>query len=279
MDVSVVVADKFCCRDSLGRLVKMASNSADSYKGVGKSSMKSFQEKMNKLKHQLKETEDRVNKCKEETLAARWREHDAKLKMRAMSESINETEEKIRKIEIRISEQNDRRKEIAEKSRENFRVKEVLEGSDINIEQMMRELHDAQQHTMEVKKMNKGLLKVAAILEPKIESAERRAQKASDRAFLINQKLTVHRYLAERRPEGLAEPDQEIKAPLSEQEAKIMSLREKIKSAILRRREAERRRCLLQRKMDVLEQALANYKRRNLEFQVSKRELLSSNFY
>ena len=257
----------------------MASDLADSYKGAGRSSMKSFQEKMNKLKHQLKETEDTVNKYKEETLAARWREHDAKLKMKAMSERINETEEQIRKIEIRIAQQNNRRKEIAEKYRENGRVKEVWEGSNINIERMMHELHDAQQRTMEVKKMNKGLLKVVAVLEPKIENAERRAQKASDRAFFINQKLTVHRYLAEKRPEGLPQPDEEMKAPQSEQEAKIMSLREKIKGAILRKREAERKRCALQRKMDVMEQALENYKRRNLEFQVSKRELLSSNFY
>ena len=259
--------------------IRMASDLADSYKGSGRASIKSFQEKMNKIKRELKETEDRINMCKEETLAARWREHDAKLQMRAMSEKINETEEQIRKIEDRITYHNDRRKEIAEKYRENGRVKNALEGSSVDIEQMMRELHDAQQHTMEVKKMNKGLLKVVAILEPKIEKAEQRAQRASDRAFLINQKLAVHRYLSEKRPEGLPAPDEEMKAPQSEQEAKIMSIREKIKGAILRRREAERKRGALERKMEVMEQALENYKRRNLEFQVSKRELMSSNFY
>ena len=37
--------------------------------------------------------------------------------------------------------------------------------------------------------MNKGLLKVEAILEVKIEKAERRAQKASDRAFVLSQKI------------------------------------------------------------------------------------------
>lgn len=257
----------------------MASGPADSFKGALRSSMKSFQEKMNTLKAELRETEDKINKHKEETLAARWREHNAKLQMKAMSEKISEIEEQIRKTESRIDYQNGRRKEIAEKSRENGRVKNDLEGSSIDIEQKMRELQEAQKHTAEVRKMNKGLQKIVAILEPKIESAERREQKASDRAFLINQKLTVHRYLAEKRPEGLPEPDEEIKAPMSEQEAKIMSIREQIKGAVLRRRESERKRAALERKIEVTEQALGNYRRRILDFQVSKRELLSSNFY
>lgn len=257
----------------------MDSDLTDSYKGAVKSSMNSFKEKMNNLKCKLKEAEDRFSKCKEETLAARWKEHNAKLKMRAMSERISEIEEQIRKIESRITYHNDRRKEIAEKYRENGRVRNILEGSSIDIEQMMRELHDAQNHTIDVRRMNKGLQKVVAILEPKIESAERRAQKLQDRAFLLDQKIAVHRYLAEKRPEGLPVPDEETKAPLTEQEAKIISIREKIRGSILRRREAERKRCTLERKMEVMEQALENYRRRNLEFQVSKRELLSSNFY
>ena len=257
----------------------MASYVQESYKEASKVSRKSFQEKMNKLKLGVKETEDKVKKYKEETLAVRRREQSAKLKMRAMSERMMETEEQIRRVEVRIAQQNSRRNEIAEKLRENGRVKEVWEGCKIDIEQKIQELHEAQQHTKEVQKMNKGLLKVQAILEVKIEKAERRAQKASDRAFVLSQKIAVHRYLAEKRPEGLPEPDEETKLPLSEQEAKVVNMREKIKSAILRQRDAERRKCTLEKKIDVIGQALENYKRRNLEFQISKRELLSSNFY
>jgi len=240
--------------------------------------MKSFQEKMNKLKRDLKEAENKVNGFKKETLAARWREHEAKLKMKEMSEKISDTEEQIRKIESRIAYQNGRRKEIAEKYRENGRVTNVLEGSAIDVEEMMRKLHDTQEHTMEVRRMNKGMQKVVAILEPKIEKAERREQKALDRVFLISQKLTVHRYLAAKRPEGLPSPEEDF-VPQSDQEARIVGLREKIKGAILRKREAEKKRYALERKMHVMEEALENYKRRNLQFQISKRELLSSNFY
>ena len=250
----------------------------DIQKGTARFSMKSFQEKMNKLKRDLKETENKVSEYKKETLSARWREHDAKLKMRETSEKISDTEEQIRKIESRIAYQNGRRKEIAEKFRENGRVKNVLEGSAINVEELMRKLHDAQQHTMEIRKMNNGLKKVVAILEPKIEKAERREQKAVDRAFLISQKLTVHRYLAEKRPEGFSSPEEDL-IPQSDQETRIVDLREKIKAAILRRRQAEKKRYALERKMQVIEEALENYKRRNLQFQISKRELLSSNFY
>ena len=250
----------------------------DIQKGTARFTIKSFQEKMNKIKHDLKETEDRTNTYKKETLAARWKEHHAKLKMKEMSEKMTETEDQIRKIEGRIAYQNGRRKEIAEKFRENGRVTNVLEGSAINIEEMMRKLHATQQRTADLRRMNKGMQQVIAILEPKIEKAEKREQKAHDRAFLISQKLTVHRYLAEKRPEGLQSPEEDF-VPHSDQEAKIIGLREKIKGAILRRREAEKKRCALERKMQVMEEALENYRRRNLQFQVSKRELLSSNFY
>lgn len=257
----------------------MALDLVNSYTGVGKSTMSSFREKMSKLKQEVRETEEKTKKCKEETLAARWREHNAKGQMKAMCERMSEIEEQIRKVEIRIDYQNARRKEVAEKSRENFRVRNDLEGSSINLKQMMRDLEEAQQHTLEVKKMNRGLQKVVAILEPKIEKAERQEQKASDRAFLISQKLTVHRYLAEKRPEGLPLPDEEMTAPMSDQEAKIMNIRGKIKGAVLRRREFEKKKVALERKMEVMQQAMDNYKRRILDFQVSKRELLSSNFY
>lgn len=250
----------------------------DIQKGTARVTMKSFQEKMNKLKRDLKETEDKVNGFKKDTLAARWREHDAKLKMKEMSEKIFDTEEKISKTESRIAYLKGRRKEIAEKFRENGRAKNVLEESAIDVEELMRKLHNVQQHTMEVRKMNQGMQKVMAILEPKIEKAERREQKAVDRVFLISQKLTVHHYLADKRPEGFAAPEEDL-IPQSDQESRIVGLREKIKSAILRRREAERKRYALERKMQVIEEALENYKRRNLQFQVSKRELLSSNFY
>ena len=257
----------------------MALDLVNSYTGVGKSTMSSFREKMSKLKQEVRETEEKTKKCKEETMAARWREHNAKVQMKAMSERMSEIEEQIRKVETRIDYQNARRKEVAEKSRENFRVRNDLEGSSINLKQMMRDLEEAQQHTLEVKKMNRGLQKVVAILESKIEKAERREQKALDRAFLTSQKLTVHRYLAEKRPEGLPLPDEEMKAPMSDQEAKIMNIRGKIKGAVLRRREFEKKKVALERKMEVMQQAMDNYKRRILDFQVSKRELLSSNFY
>ena len=136
----------------------------DFHKGAVRSSIKSFQEKMNKLKRDLKETEDKVSTYKQETLAARWREHNAKLKMKEMSEKISEAEEQIRKIESRIAYQNGRRKEIAEKYRENGRVTNVLEGSTINVEEMMRNLHDTQKRTMEVRKMNKGMRQVMDVL-------------------------------------------------------------------------------------------------------------------
>lgn len=260
-------------------LVKMPSDAYESYKEAGIASRKLFQEKMTKLKRELKETEEKLNKYKDETTAARWKEHNAKLKMRAMSEEMGEIEEKIRRIEDRIAQKNSRRKEIAEKYRENLRVKQVWEGFTSDIEQKMRELHEAQQHTMEVQRMNKGLSKVITVLEHKIEKAENRASKASDRAFVLRQKLAVHRHLTERRPERLAQPDEKTLAPMSEQEAKIMEMQKSLEDAVLRRREAEKKRCALQRKIDIMEQALQNYKRRNLEFQVSKRELLSSNFY
>lgn len=256
----------------------MSSVVKDAYKGTARSSIKSFQEKMNKLKSDLKETENKINQYKQETLAARWREHDAKLKMKEMSEKISETEEKIRKIEGRIDYQNGRRKEIAERYRENGRVATVFEESTINVEEMMRKLHESQQRTMELRKMNKGMMQVISILEPKIENAERREQKALDRAFLISQKLSVHRYLAAKRPEGMSSPEEDV-VPQSEQEAKVISIREKIRGAVLRKREAEKKRYALERKMKVMEEALDNYKRRNLQFQISKRELLSSNFY
>ncbi|XP_078383518.1 uncharacterized protein LOC144666037 [Oculina patagonica] len=250
----------------------------DIEKGTARFSIKSFQEKMNKLKRDLKETEEKVNTYKQETLAARWREHNAKHKMKEMSEKITEVEDQIKKIESKIAYQNGRRKEIAEKYRENGRVTNELEGSTINIEEMMRKLHDTQQRTIEVRRMNKGMKQVAEILEPKIEKAEKREQKAVDRAFLISQKLTVHRYLAAKRPEGLPAPEEDF-VPHSDQEAKVLALREKIKGAILRKREAERKRSGLERKMQVMEDALENYKRRNQQFQISKRELMSSNFY
>ena len=72
-------------------------------------------------------------------------------------------------------------------------------------------------------------------------------------------------------------PEEEL-VPQSDQEAKVISIQEKIRGAILRRREAEKKRCTLERKIQVMEKALDNFKRRNLEFQTSKRELLSSNF-
>ena len=56
----------------------------------------------------------------------RRREQSAKLKMRAMSERMMETEEQIRRVEVRIAQQNSRRNEIAEKLRENGRVKRSL---------------------------------------------------------------------------------------------------------------------------------------------------------
>lgn len=253
-------------------LVKMPWDAYESYKEAGIASRKLFQEKMTKLKRELKETEEKLNKYKDETTAARWKEHNAKLKMRAMSEEMGEIEEKIRRIEDRIAQKNSRRKEIAEKYRENLRVKQVWEGFTSDIEQKMRELHEAQQHTMEVQRMNKGLSKVITVLEHKIEKAENRASKASDRAFVLRQKLAVHRHLTERRPERLAQPDEKTLAPMSEQEAKIMEMQKSLKDAVLRRREAEKKRCALQRKIDIMEQALQNYKRRNLEFQVSKRD-------
>lgn len=259
-------------------VVRLPSNIMDINKGTVRLSIKSFQEKMNKLKRDLKEAEDKVSTYKQETLAARWREHNAKLKMKEMSEKISEVEDQIRKIESRIAYQNGRRKEIAEKYRENGRVANVLEGSTINVEEMMRELHDTQRRTAEVRKMNKGMQQVTATLEPKIEKAERREQKAVDRAFLISQKLTIHRHLAQKRPEGLPSPEEDF-VPHSDQEAKIIGLKEKIKGAILRRREAEKKSRGLERKMQVMEEVLENYKRRNLQFQISKRELLSSNFY
>lgn len=256
----------------------MSSDVTDTLKGAAKFSIKSFQEKMNKLKRDLKETEDKTSMSKEETLAARWREHNAKHQMKAMSERISDIEEQTRKIESRIAYQNGRRKEIAEKYRENGRVTNVLEGSTVDIEEMMRKLHDTQQRTMEVRRMNKGMLQVVSLLEPKIEKAERREQKAIDRAFLISQKLTIHRYLAEKRPEGLPSPEEDF-VPHSEQEAKIIGIRDKIRGAILRKREAEKKRSGLEKKMHVMQEALDNYKRRNQQFQISKRELLSSNFY
>lgn len=255
----------------------MSSVVNNGYKGTARNSIKSFQEKMIKLKSDLNETENKIKQHKQETLSARWREHEAKLQLKELSEKISEKEEKIRKIEDRIHYQNGRRKEIAEKYRENGRVANVLEESTINVEEMMRKLHESQQRVMELRKMNKGMSQVVAILEPKIEKAERREQKALNRAFLINQKLSVHRYLAAKRPEGMLSPEEEL-VPQSNQEAKVISIQEKIRGAILRRREAEKKRCTLERKIQVMEKALDNFKRRNLEFQISKRELLSSNF-
>ena len=80
----------------------MALDLMNSYTGVGKSTMSSFREKMSKLKQEVRETEERAKKCKEETLAARWREHNAKVQVKAMSDRMSEIKEQIRKVETRI---------------------------------------------------------------------------------------------------------------------------------------------------------------------------------
>ena len=253
----------------------MSHHADDNYNNTFKLNIKSFKEKMNKLKRDIKETEDKISEFKQETLSARRREYVAKQKMKEIAENITDSEDKIRKIETRIAYQRSRSQEISEKYRENGRVTNTLESSDVDLEKTMRDLQETKQHTMEIRRMNKGLRKVIAAIEPKIEKAEQREEKAVNRSLFIRQKLAIHHYLATKTPEGFPLPEEDIHP----QTHHVLKMRAKIKGNIMRAIEAEKKIIAFEEKIKVMTKALENYRRRNLEFQVTKRELLSSNFY
>lgn len=250
----------------------MAYVARGSHKLVVTASVQSFKERAVELQKELEECEEKKAKCVEGIKHAKKRIYVAKQESSRLRLLIEDANEKIDKSERKLEDSKSRLYQANRKTQDNLESLKSLQRPQPNLEELAQSIHQANQYAALMRSKKAAAAKKIEELDEKIERAERRFQKADDFIYTIQQKLATHRHLM-----GNPEVSTNYK-PMKQEEytQKVSTLKEKLRLAVVRLRKAEHQAAHLDKRLDVMENALNNYDRRISEFNQSKREIMGS---
>lgn len=252
--------------------LEMAYVARGSHKLVVTASVQSFKERAAELQKELEECEERKAKCVEGIKHAKKRIYLAKQESSRLRLQIEEINEWINKTERKLEDSKSRLFQANRKTQDNLEVAKFLQKPQPNLEDLVQSIHQANQYAALMRSKKAAAAKKIEELDDKIERAERRYQKADDFIYTIQQKLAAHRHL-------MANPEVSTNyKPMKQDEysQKVSAIKEKIRLAVVRVRQAEHQAAHLDKRLDVMENAMDNYDRRISEFNQSKREIMGS---
>lgn len=243
-----------------------------SHKLVVTASIQSFKERATEIQKELKECEERKEQYARGIKSAKKRIYLGRQEGSRVRLRIEEVTEKIDKAERQLENARDRLYKAQRKTQDNLEVAKFLQAPQPNLEELVNSIHQANQYAALMRSKKAAASKKIEELDDKIEKAERRFQKADDFIYTIKQKLATHRHLM-----GNPEVSMNYK-PMKQDEClvKVSALKEKLRLAVVRTRKAEQQTANLDKRLDVMENALDNYDRRISDFQQSKREIMGS---
>ncbi|KXJ27649.1 tropomyosin [Exaiptasia diaphana] len=235
-------------------------------------SVGAFRVRIAELQKELKECEEEREKFLQGIKAARKRTYLSKQSSSALRLRMEDVTVKIDRTERNLENAKDRLYRANRKTQDNIEVLKSLEKPQPDLEELAETIHKANKFAALMRSKKAGAAKKIEELEDKIQRAERRFQKADDFIYTIQQKMATHRRLMDN---PVVSTNYK---PMKQDEyaEKVSALKEKIRLAAARTRKATNAAAHLDKRLEIMENAMDNYDRRISDFQQSKREIMGS---
>lgn len=236
-------------------------------------SVESFRERIAVLQKELAECEEDHERFTKGIKEAKIRYVQARKTLKAKRLAIQDTIEKIDRIERNLDIAKHKLYKANRKLQENLETTRYLDQTSCpDLDELVQTIHKANKFAALMRGKKAQASQKVMELEEKIEKAERRYTKADDFIYTIKQKMSVHNRLMENPAVSMNYK------PMKEDEfaQKVSAIKEKIRLAAARTRLAENQKAHVEKRMEIIENALDNYDRRINDFHQGKREIMGS---
>lgn len=235
-------------------------------------SVEAFRERISEIQKELKECQAEREKFLHGIKAARKRAYFSKQKGSALRLKMEDATVKLDRVERNLENAKARLYSANRKTQDNIEVTKSLQTPQPDLDELVQTIHKANQFAALMRSKKAAAAKRIEELEDKIERAERRYQKADDFIYTIQQKMATHRHLMDN---PVVSTNYK---PMKQDEyaEKVSALKEKIRLAAARTRKAENGAAHLDKRLELMENAIDNYDRRVRDFQQGKREIMGS---